>query len=244
MHGHSPLHRLAPECKTAAVFGFVVAAAVTPGEAAWAFGVYALAVAGAARLGRIRLRFILARLAAAAPFILFAFLIPFVAAGERVEIWGVGVSRPGLWAAWAIIAKSVIGASAGILLAAVTEVPEIIRGLRRLRVPAMLVSIAGFMVRYLELIAEELGRMRIAMLSRGWRGRGARSVRPLAGATGAMFVRSYERGERVYAAMLSRGYTGEMPDVFNKPAPRSHWLACLSVPLAAAAVAVLARVTL
>ena len=244
MHGHSPLHRLAPECKTAAVAGFAAAVAVTPGEAGWAFGAYALALAVAALIGRIPFRFILVRLAAVLPFVLFAFLIPFVSSGERVEILGVWMSRPGLWAAWGIIAKAGLGAGAGILLTAVTEVPEIIRGLRRLRVPAALVSIAGFMVRYLELIAEELGRMRIAMATRGWRGRGMRSVRPLAAAAGTMFVRSYERGERVHAAMLARGYTGEMPDIAGRPTPLSHWLAAGVLPLWGAAVAVAARIAL
>ena len=238
------MHRLAPECKVAAAAGFAAAVAVTPGEAWWAFGACALALVVAARLGRIRFRFILARLVAVLPFILFAFLIPFVASGERVEILGVGMSRPGLWAAWGIFAKAVSGASAGILLTAVTEVPEIIRGLRRLRVPAALVSIAGFMVRYLELIVEDLGRMRIAMSSRGWRGRGVRSARPLAAAAGTMFIRSYERGERVHAAMLSRGYTGEMPDPARRPAPLSHWLAAGALPLWGATAAVAARMTL
>lgn len=71
-----------------------------------------------------------------------------------------------------------------------------------------------------------------------------RSARPLAAAAGTMFIRSYERGERVHAAMLSRGYTGEMPDPARRSAPLSHWLAAGALPLWGAAAAVAARMTL
>mgnify|MGYP003378836667 FL=1 len=95
---------------------------------------------------------------------------------------------------------------AALLLGATTEVRDLLDGLRRLRMPATLVEIMGFMVRYLEVVGGELRRMRVALLSRGFDPRSPRHWPVLARALGALFVRSYERGERVHLAMVSRGY--------------------------------------
>ncbi|MFQ5947834.1 MAG: CbiQ family ECF transporter T component, partial [Acidimicrobiia bacterium] len=112
VHEHSPIHRLAPEAKLAAVFVFVFAVAVTPREAIWAFLAYGAMLVAVVRIARLRARFVLARLLAILPFIAFAFLIPFVASGEHVEVLGVSVSREGLWGTWNIVAKATIGATA------------------------------------------------------------------------------------------------------------------------------------
>jgi cobalt/nickel transport system permease protein len=69
----------------------------------------------------------------------------------------------------------------------------------------------GFMVRFLEVVTTEMRRMRIARESRGFTARNPRHWPVLARSAGALFIRSYERGERVHLAMLSRGYTGKLP---------------------------------
>jgi cobalt/nickel transport system permease protein len=84
VHEHSPLHRLAPEAKVVAAFGLVVAIAVTPRQAVWAFGVYAVMVAALVALARLSFGFVAIRLLAVAPFVLFALFIPFIATGETV----------------------------------------------------------------------------------------------------------------------------------------------------------------
>ena len=86
-----------------------------------------------------------------------------------------------------------------------------LKGLERLRMPALLVQIMGFMIRYLDVVTADLGRMITAMRSRGVDPRAPRHWPALARTLGALFVRSYERGERVHLAMLSRGYDGSMP---------------------------------
>ena len=85
------------------------------------------------------------------------------------------------------------------------------RGLEILRLPSMLVQIATFMLRYLNVVTDEMERMRVARASRGFDAKGLRHWRVLANSAGALFIRSYERGERVHLAMLSRGYSGELP---------------------------------
>jgi cobalt/nickel transport system permease protein len=242
VHEHSPIHRMAPETKLVAALGMVVSIAITPREAIWAFAVYALMVGAIAVTSRIRLGFIAVRLLAVAPFVLFAFLIPFIATGETIEIGVFEVSVPGLWGAWNVLAKAVLGASVMIVLTATTEVAEVIRGLAVLRVPTLFISIATFMIRYLELISDELDRMRIAMTARGYDPRWITQVRPIASSAGALFVRSYERGERIHSAMVARGFTGEMP-VFERPTvASSQWLTVVIVLVIFATVAVTAIV--
>lgn len=243
VHEHSPVHRLAPEVKIVAALGVVVSVAITPREVVWAFGAYAVLIGVLAVVSRIPLRFVAMRLLAVAPFVVFALFIPFIGTGDTTEVWGVTVSIDGLWGAWNILAKAILGASATIVLTATTEIPEIIRGLDVLRVPALFTSIAMFMVRYLELVSNELRRMRVAMTARGYDPRWLFQARPIASAAGALFVRSYERGERVHAAMLSRGFTGTMPSFGSRNATTSEWVAAAGVVSVAVSVAVLAFVT-
>lgn len=242
VHEHSGVHRLPAEVKIVAAFGFVFAVALTPPQEIWALALDAVALAVVIRLARLRPGFVATRLLAILPFVLFAFLIPFVASGERTEILGVAVSREGLWGMWNILAKATLGGTTSILLAATTELPDILKGMGRLRVPPVLTSIASFMIRYLELIAAELGRMRTAMTARGYDPRWLWQARPVAAAAGAMFVRSYERGERVYDAMLSRGYTGVMPDLDRATATPGDWVRGMALPLVAAVLALAGRI--
>ena len=231
VHEHSPLHRLPPHVKIVATFATVVTVAVTPPEAWPVFGVAAAALLATARVARVPVRFVAARLAVVVPFLLMAATVPFVASGPRVEFLGVRVSEPGLVAGGGIAARALLGATSSILLVATTEVPRLLAGLERLRLPAVLVQIATFMVRYLEVVAGELGRMRRAMVARGHDPRWLWQARPLAAATGALFVRSYERGERVHTAMLARGYTGAMPPLREEPpVPAAVWAGALLLP--------------
>jgi cobalt/nickel transport system permease protein len=129
------------------------------------------------------------------------------------------------------------------LLTATTEVADIIRGLRVLRVPVLFISIATFMIRYLELITEEMGRMRMAMTARGYDPRWITQARPIATSAGALFIRTYERGERIHLAMLARGFTGEMPTLERPTVARSQWLTVLATMAIFATIAATAIVT-
>ena len=95
------------------------------------------------------------------------------------------------------------------------------------------------MVRYGDVIGDEVRRMRIARESRGASASRIGHARAVATSAGALFVRSYERGERVHLAMASRGYAGTMP-VRSTPATRRAWLVCLLWPAAATIVAAMA----
>ncbi|MFI8827681.1 cobalt ECF transporter T component CbiQ [Streptomyces sp. NPDC053431] len=238
-HGHSPVHALPPHTKLAAVFVFVVVVVATPREAMWAFGLYALLLAGVAAAARVPARFVLGRLLIEIPFVAFALLMPFVVPGEQTQVLGVSLSVPGLWGAWNVLAKGTLGVAASVLLAATTELRALLLGLQRLKLPPMLVQIASFMIRYGDVITDEMRRMSIARRSRGFEARGIRHWGVLAKSAGALFIRSYERGERVHLAMVSRGYTGSMPVIDEVTATPPQWRYAAALPAAALVVCLL-----
>ncbi|MFF9146222.1 cobalt ECF transporter T component CbiQ [Streptomyces sp. NPDC014861] len=238
--GDSPVHRLPPHTKLAAVLGFVLVVVTTPREAVWAFAGYAALIGAVAAVARVPAGFLLRRLAIELPFVGFALLMPFVVPGEQTELLGVPVSVPGLWGAWNILAKGTLGVAASVLLAATTELRALVLGLQRLGLPSLLVQIASFMIRYGDVITDELRRMSVARRSRGFEARGVRHWGVLAKTAGALFIRSYERGERVHLAMVSRGYTGTMPLLDERPTTRAQWTTALALPLAALPLCLLA----
>ncbi|HEY8978662.1 MAG TPA: cobalt ECF transporter T component CbiQ [Streptomyces sp.] len=235
----TPVHGLPPHTKLAAVFAFVVVVVSTPREAMWAFGVYAVLLGVVAYQARVPAGFLLRRLLIEVPFVAFAVLMPFVAEGERVEVLGMSLSVSGLWGAWNVLAKGTLGVAASVLLASTTELRELLLGLQRLRLPGLLVQIASFMIRYGDLITDEMRRMRIARESRGFEAKGVRHWGVLAKSAGALFIRSYERGERVHLAMVSRGYAGSMPVIDEVNASRAQWSYALTLPFAALGVCLL-----
>jgi len=235
-HGSSPVHLLPPHCKLAAVFCFVLVVVSTPREAVWAFGAYALLLAAAAAWARVPFRHLGTRMLIEVPFVAFAVLMPFVAEGPETDVFGVGLSVSGLWGAWNILAKGTLGVAASVLLASTTELRELLLGLQRLRLPSLLVQIASFMIRYGDVIADELRRMRLARISRGFEAKGVRHWGVLAKSAGALFIRSYERGERVHLAMISRGYDGTMPALDQPAATGAQWASSAALPVVALAV--------
>ena len=97
------------------------------------------------------------------------------------------------------------------VLTSTTSFPDVIAGLEAMRMPRMLVLIASLMYRYLYVIVEDVGRMRSALAARAYRPRHALQASAIGKVASALFLRTYERGERVHLAMLARGYRGRMP---------------------------------
>jgi cobalt/nickel transport system permease protein len=210
-HGHSPIHRLPAQVKLLVLLGFMLLVVATPARWYPAFAGYLLALAVVVAVSRVPAGYLLRRMVVEVPFLAFAVLMPFLATGPRVDVLGVEVSRLGLLAAWGLLAKGTLGVLASLTLAATTEPPDLLAGLEKLHFPDQLVQIMGFMVRYLDVVTDELRRMRVARESRGFTARDVRHWPVVARSAGALFIRSYERGERVHLAMLSRGYTGKLP---------------------------------
>jgi cobalt/nickel transport system permease protein len=235
----SPIHRLPASVKIAAAFLFVLAVVATPREAFWAFGVYAAILVTLVTVARVPAALVARRLVIEIPFVVFAVLMPIVAQGPRVEVLGLSLAVEGLWGAWNILVKATLGLLTTVVLTATTSMPDLLAGLDGLHVPPAFTGIAGFMVRYADVVTGDMRRMRIARISRAHDPRWLWQARAVATSAGALFIRSYERGERIHAAMLARGYDGSLPRPTSDASTR-QWAAALLVPAAAAAVCIVA----
>lgn len=233
--GTSPVHRLPPQVKIVAALLAVLAVVATPREQFWAFGAHLAVLLAVWLVAGIPVRWFAARAAIELPFVVLALLLPFSGAAPRVSVLGVSLSVAGLYAGWGILAKGTLGVLVSLTLAGTTPLRDLVLGLQRLRAPAIVTTIATLMLRYLEVIAAEAGRMRVARISRGHDPRLLTQVGATARGLGSLFIRSYERGERVHLAMLSRGWTGALPAT-GVPAGQAQWGAAL-VPAAFMAAA-------
>jgi cobalt/nickel transport system permease protein len=219
----SPIHRLDPRAK---VLGFVAVTVVAVSTPLAAWPVYvgcAVVLALSAGLSGVTGRTIWRRARLVLPLVLFvAAFLPFVRrGGGSYDLGPVSLSQTGVETLAVVAAKSTLGTVSAVLLGATTSFPDVLRALEALRVPRLFTLIAAFMYRYLWVITDEVQRMRAALAARGYRPRHALQAAAVGRVVTALFLRSYGRGERVYLAMLARGYGGSMPKLsvlaFGKP---------------------------
>ena len=211
--GDSPVHRAPAEVKIVCLVLVVLAVVATPRSMFWPYAIYAVLILAVWRCADIRLRWAAPRMLIEVPFVVLAVLLPFSAGGERITVAGAQLSVSGLWAAWGIVVKGTLGVAASLTVAATTSARELPVALSRLAVPALVTSMLVLMIRYLDVLGAEARRMRMARLSRGDSPRLLHQADALARGIGVLFLRSYERGERVYLAMLSRGFDGRVPEL-------------------------------
>jgi cobalt/nickel transport system permease protein len=246
-HGDSVVHRAPAEVKIVCLLVFVLAVVATPREMFWPFAIYAAIIVVMWVVARIPVGWMLPRMLIEAPFVVLAVLLPFAEGGPRVDVAGLGLSVHGLWAAWGILVKGSLGVGAALTLAATTSAAELPSALSRLGVPAVVTSVLVLMIRYVDLLAAEAGRMRMARIARGDSPRALHQAGAIAKGIGSLFLRSYERGERVYQSMLSRGFDGNAPDLAVVGAPpraaARQWVLAMVPAVAAVAVSLLAWVT-
>jgi cobalt/nickel transport system permease protein len=238
LHRHSPIHDLPPHYKILSLLTFLVICVATPIENYWAFIGYGLTITILLTIARLPLFTIAKRATIEIPFLIFAFLMPFFSSGERFEILFVDISRPGAIAALSIITKGTLGVLTAILLSGSTPAREILRGFELLKMPSLLVQIMTFMLRYMNVITDEMERMKVARLSRGFVERGIRDWKFIAGTAGALFVRSYERGERVHTSMIARGYQGVLPKTDRPTIKRNSTILAAGIPLVATLISI------
>jgi cobalt/nickel transport system permease protein len=214
-----------------AVLSFIIVSAATPITQWQAFIAYFAAIFIVSFVAKIPTPTLLKRSLIEIPFILFAILMPFFGTGERFEVGPFNLYRESLLAAAGIVAKGTLGVLSAVVLSTSTTARELLRGLEKLHLPKLMVQIAAFMLRYVNVISDEMERMKVARESRGFIATGLKDWKVIAIAASALFIRSYERGERVHLAMLSRGYTGVLPHDMSEGASLKIWLQGLALPL-------------
>ena len=138
------------------------------------------------------------------------------------------IYKTGLLEMSAILFKATAGVSMGIVLTAVTTNIEIIYGLQKLKLPSIIIAIMSFSIRYIDVFIDEFKRVRISMQSRGYIEKGIKTLLPIAYASGAMLIRGYERGERVYLSMVSRGFNGVI-ELQDREYNNSNYLVLLTL---------------
>lgn len=237
VEGRSALHRLPAHVKVVGLVAFVLAVVAVPSEEHAVLGILLVVAAGLVVATRVPARHVLPRLAVETPFAVFALVLPFVAVGPRVTYGPFTVSEAGVTAAVSLLLKGTCGVLAAVAFAVTTRPRDLVRALHHLRVPDPLVLIASFMVRYVDVVADQLRRMRVARASRGFSARSVHAWPVLAAGTGALFIRSFERGERVHLAMVSRGYDGRLPVTDPLAGSARDWVVGLAPAVLAAGLA-------
>jgi cobalt/nickel transport system permease protein len=208
--GDSPIHRLDPRAKIVATLVFIVTVvSFPPREVAGLipFFVFPLAVVSA---GRLPIAFLAARVAAVLPFAAaVAILNPLF--DREIAATFAGFPLSGGWLSFvSVILRSLLTVSAALILVATTGFAGVCGGLERLGAPRLLVGQLHFLYRYSFVLADETSRAARARDLRSFGGRG-KGIVPFSSMAGHLLVRSWERGERIHLAMLSRGFRGEFP---------------------------------
>jgi cobalt/nickel transport system permease protein len=221
-HTESRIHGLDPRVKVVVAVGFILSNAILPDGSWLAFGLawlWVLLVNDQANLG---LGFSLKRSVIVLPFVLVAVSAIFSPLGEPLARWDLGFitlmpTDAGLIRFASILLRSWLSVQMAILMVATTQFPDLIHALEHLRLPRTLTTIIAFLFRYLFILTNEVYRILRAREARsarlpslkgggnlGWR------ISTTGSMAGQLFTRSYERSDRIYQAMVSRGYTGHI----------------------------------
>jgi cobalt/nickel transport system permease protein len=213
------IHQLDPRVKVLVALLFIISTALLPDGAWLAYMLSWILVIVAGLTAHIQPRFLVKRSLLVLPFLLAAVTIIFTLPGT--VLWagpfGLTITDAGLERFFSILFRSWTSVQMAVLLTATTRFPDVLHALRHLKVPAILVSILAFMYRYLFVLADEVSRLLRARAARSARlptQHGGKSVwwrAKIAGnMVGQLLVRSLARSDRVYQAMLARGYRGEL----------------------------------
>jgi cobalt/nickel transport system permease protein len=209
---NSAIHKMDARAKIVMFFSLVIIAVSTPAADYYAFAVYLGILLFLLLLSRLPWTHVLKRSLIVVPFVLMvAIFIPFLktdAVGGGYNLVGLNMSKSGLLVLWNVVVKSYISVVSLIILSSSTQFRDLMRGFERLRVPSIFIAISSFMYRYLFIVTDEALRMKIARDSRNFSGKWIGDTKVIGHMIATLFLRSYERGERVYMAMASRGYDG------------------------------------
>ncbi|HID95966.1 MAG TPA: cobalt ECF transporter T component CbiQ [Candidatus Latescibacteria bacterium] len=212
----SLIHRLDPRVKIISFLVYIIFVVLTLPHNLFRFVAYLTVIFMLILLSKVPLGYILKRSCIIIPFVLLiAVFIPFFKEGEVAGGYSFGTLRltvtySGLWILWNVSIKSWLAVLAMITLSSTTRFPEVLKGFERLYVPKVLIMVLSFMYRYIFVLIDESMRMERARRSRYFGGEHFRQLKVFANMIGLLFIRTYERGERVYQSMAARGFNGEI----------------------------------
>jgi cobalt/nickel transport system permease protein len=234
----SPVHALDPRVKLVLALAYILTAALTP-VGAWPVYVLLLAVIFSVEiLSALGIGFVHRRALLALPFMLAAVPVIFTS-GETalfslpIGAWTLTGYGEGLARFVSVALKSWLSVQAAIVLATSTPFPDLLQAMRAVRVPRLLVAMFGLMWRYLFVLVDEALRLMRARAARSGQVEGSRRAggsvawraRMAGGMAGNLFLRAFERSDRIYMAMMARGYDGEIRALPMAAVGSGSWLA-------------------
>ncbi len=232
------LQTVDPRIKFLALLGFIIVAVYVHNIPVLLI-LMGLAILMAA-LSSIPLRFYLPRVWLFIPLFTGIIAIPamFNVVTPGKEIYGISVgefslyiTHEGLWSATILVLRVAIAVSFAVLLTLTTKWNELIDSLLSLKISPVFVLVLTFTYRYIFYLLEIMSRMLLSRKSRSSGKVGAiRSWKLFAPLIGALFIRAHETNEKVYLAMLSRGFTGE-PVRKSRSSPGHISIAFMSVSM-------------
>lgn len=206
-------HAIAPRTRLLCALLFVFAIVLTPNGHWQTWAVYGIGLLSLILISRITITVLLKRLIVEFAFVGVVLIgTLFREGGEIIWSWGIlKITTVGLTILASVSIKAMLSLTMLNLLTLTTSVPSLLHAMKELRIPPLLVATLASMYRYIGVLIGEFEAMRRAALSRNLMNSN-RSIRLVVGNTiGALFIRTYERGNRVHQAMLSRGYQGVPP---------------------------------
>jgi len=215
------IHKLDPRTRFITTFAFILVVVLTPPTRWQAFALYFALLAGLILLSKVPPLYVLKRSLVIVPFVLMiAIFIPFFRPGEvvgsyNVWLWELSITYSGLLVLWNVVIKAWLSILSLIVLSSTTKFSELLKGLEQLRMPKVMVMILSFMYRYIFVLVDEVIRMKQARDSRNFGGKRIWQLKTIGNMVGTLFLRSYERGERVYGAMVARGFEGQTRTLTN-----------------------------
>jgi cobalt/nickel transport system permease protein len=215
----SVLDSISVPTRILAVLMMLMAIALTPNAhwLTWMF--YACGIVAMLQISRVDLFRLIQRLAVESVFVGVVVLgTLFRSGGEVLWQWGwLQVTTMGVMVLGSVSFKLMLSLTLLNLLTFTTPIPELLQALSSLKVPSLLVAILSSMYRYLDLLIEEFATMKRAAIARNLTA-GKRWQRLVIGnMIGALFIRTYDRGNRIHAAMVSRGYGGDTMAIEPQP---------------------------
>lgn len=227
---NSPMHRFDPRAKIIAFLVLTFSIVLIPDLKivfiGLCFAIFLLI------LSRIPIAFVLGHLKWVAMFVLSFFVIlAFTFPGEEIaKFYFLSITAEGLYTGSLITIRAFSAVILIFPMIGTMRFDTTIKALESLKVPNSLVQMLMFTYRYIFVFADEFQRVWTAMGARGFKLRTTLyALRTIGKAMGMLFVRSYERAERVYRAMRSRGYTGNPKTLVEFEIRRRDYILAASI---------------
>ena len=206
-------HSLGPQTRLLCCLISVFAIALTPNGQWKTWGVYGLGVLWLIIVSRVSWLRLFSRVVIEFAFVGVVLLgTLFRPEGEIVWSWGIlKITTTGIMVLGSVATKVFLSLLVLNTLILTTAISDLFQALLALKMPPLLVAIMASMYRYINVVSKEFTAMRQAALSRNLMNNRGMIRRVMGHAIGSLFIRSYERGELIYQAMLARGYRGVPP---------------------------------